>query len=46
MSMRGMPATRAGDSHQTWARDPAAGSWRFDVFREPRDWVRPLRLPR
>lgn len=32
----------AGDSHQSWARDPAAGRWRFDVFREPHDgdvWI-------
>ena len=39
------PATetsRAGGSHQTWAREPAAGRWRFDVFREPHEhdvWV-------
>jgi len=29
-------------SHQTWALETAAGVWRFDVFREPRDadgWV-------
>jgi len=34
--------TLAGDSHQTWAWDPAAGRWRFDVFREPHDgdvWI-------
>ena len=24
-------------SHQTWAWEPAAGKWRFDVFREPHD---------
>jgi len=33
----------ADDSqHQTWAWDPAAGRWRFDVFREPHDgdvWI-------
>ncbi|WP_433361073.1 nucleotidyltransferase domain-containing protein [Actinoplanes sp. CA-142083] len=32
----------AGESHQTWAWDPAAARWRFDVFREPHDgevWV-------
>jgi hypothetical protein len=32
----------AGESHQTWAFDPAAGRWRFDVFREPHDgdvWI-------
>lgn len=29
-------------SHQTWAWEPAAGKWRFDVFREPHDnetWI-------
>ena len=26
-------------THQTWVRDPAAGVWRFDVFREPSDGV-------
>jgi hypothetical protein len=34
--------TLAGDSHQTWAWDPAAARWRFDVFREPHDgdvWI-------
>lgn len=28
--------------HQTWAREPATGIWRFDVFREPHDgdtWI-------
>jgi hypothetical protein len=25
------------DTHQTWALDPVARVWRFDVFREPRD---------
>ena len=28
--------------HQTWAYDPAAEAWRFDVFREPHDgdvWI-------
>jgi hypothetical protein len=25
------------DTHQTWALDPAARVWRFDVFREPHD---------
>lgn len=28
--------------HQTWGRDPAAGAWRVDVFREPHDgdtWI-------
>ncbi|RDI34875.1 hypothetical protein DFR72_101625 [Lentzea flaviverrucosa] len=24
-------------THQTWVRDPAAGDWRCDVFREPHD---------
>src|SRR6266480_887956 len=36
------PEALAGDSHQTWAWDPAAGRWRFDVFREPHDgdvWI-------
>jgi hypothetical protein len=36
------PELLAGDSHQTWAWDPAAGKWRFDVFREPHDgdtWI-------
>ncbi|MFD8598319.1 hypothetical protein ACFV1L_25270 [Kitasatospora sp. NPDC059646] len=39
-------------THQTWARDPATGQWRFDVFREPHDgttWIcrrdETLRLP-
>jgi hypothetical protein len=30
------------ESHQTWARDPASGRWRLDVFREPHDgdtWI-------
>lgn len=27
----------AGESHQTRAWDPAAGRWRFDIFREPHD---------
>ncbi len=30
------------EEHQTWAWDPAAGRWRFDVFREPHDgdtWI-------
>jgi hypothetical protein len=34
--------TLAGESHQTWAWDPAAEVWRFDVFREPHDgdtWI-------
>jgi hypothetical protein len=29
-------------SHQTWAREPSSGKWRFDVFREPHDgdtWI-------
>ncbi|GAA2684645.1 nucleotidyltransferase domain-containing protein [Actinoplanes palleronii] len=26
-------------THQTWAREPATGKWRFDVFREPHDGV-------
>jgi hypothetical protein len=36
------PETLAGESHQTWAWDPAAQRWRFDVFREPHDgdtWI-------
>jgi hypothetical protein len=41
---RVVPATPAALAahHQTWALDPAAGVWRFDVFREPSDgdvWV-------
>jgi hypothetical protein len=34
--------TLAGESHQTWAYEPAAQRWRFDVFREPHDgdtWI-------
>jgi hypothetical protein len=34
--------TLAGESHQSWAWDRAAGCWRFDVFREPHDghtWI-------
>lgn len=30
------------DEHQTWAWEPVAGRWRFDVFREPHDgdtWI-------
>ena len=34
----------AGDSHQTWGYDRAAGVWRIDVFREPHD-ERDLDLP-
>jgi aminoglycoside-2''-adenylyltransferase len=39
-----MPATPPAldRHHQTWALDPAADVWRFDVFREPHDgdtWV-------
>ncbi len=29
-------------THQTWVREPASGSWRLDVFREPNDgetWI-------
>jgi hypothetical protein len=29
-------------THQTWIREPAAGRWRFDLFREPSDgdtWI-------
>ena len=36
------PETLAGDSHQTWGFEPAAGVWRVDVFREPHDgdtWI-------
>lgn len=36
-----VPAALAAD-FQTWALDPAADAWRFDVFREPHDgdvWV-------
>ena len=35
------PAALA-EHHQTWAWDPAAARWRFDVFREPHDgnvWI-------
>jgi hypothetical protein len=35
------PAAMA-EHHQTWAWDPAAGRWRFDVFREPHEnhvWI-------
>ncbi|RZU48901.1 hypothetical protein EV385_0634 [Krasilnikovia cinnamomea] len=35
-------ATLAGESHQTWAYERAAGRWRLDVFREPHDgdmWI-------
>jgi hypothetical protein len=34
--------TLAGESHQSWAYDPAGRCWRFDVFREPHDgdtWI-------
>jgi hypothetical protein len=44
--------TLAGESHQTWAYDPAAQRWRLDVFREPHDgdtWIcrrdETIRLP-
>jgi hypothetical protein len=33
---------RLMDTHQTWIREPATGTWRFDVFREPSDgdtWI-------
>jgi hypothetical protein len=33
---------RLFDTHQTWMRETATGSWRFDVFREPSDgdtWI-------
>jgi len=36
------PAALGGESHQTWAWDPAAAKWRFDIFREPHDgdtWI-------
>jgi hypothetical protein len=43
---------RLEDTHQTWAREPESGLWRFDVFREPSDgdtWVcrrdETIRLP-
>jgi len=43
---------RIFDTHQTWIREPASGTWRFDVFREPSDggmWVcrrdETIRLP-
>lgn len=34
--------TLTGESHQTWAWEPTAQRWRFDVFREPHDgdtWI-------
>jgi aminoglycoside-2''-adenylyltransferase len=41
-----MPLEAARDrlkqTHQTWVREPAEGSWRLDVFREPSDgdtWI-------
>ena len=41
-----MPLEAARDrleqTHQTWVREPADGSWRLDVFREPNDgdtWI-------
>jgi Aminoglycoside-2''-adenylyltransferase len=33
---------RAFESNQTWVREPASGTWRLDVFREPADgdvWI-------
>lgn len=43
---------RLADTHQTWIREPATGTWRLDVFREPSDdnsWIcrrdRSIRLP-
>jgi hypothetical protein len=33
---------RLEQTHQTWVREPADGSWRLDVFREPNDgdtWI-------
>jgi Aminoglycoside-2''-adenylyltransferase len=43
---------RLNDTHQTWAREPESGLWRFDVFREPSDgdtWLcrrdKTIRLP-
>jgi hypothetical protein len=33
---------RLQQTHQTWLREPATGSWRLDVFREPNDgdtWI-------
>jgi hypothetical protein len=33
---------RLEQTHQTWVREPAGGSWRLDVFREPSDgdtWI-------
>jgi len=46
-SEKGMrPLDHAGDaffdSHQTWARDPRAGTWKLDVMRDPHDgdtWI-------
>lgn len=45
-SGKAWPLQQAGDAferlHQTWARDPASGKWRIDVFREPSEggeWV-------
>jgi hypothetical protein len=36
------PESLGGESHQTWAWDPATEKWRFDIFREPHDgdtWI-------
>ena len=33
---------RLHETHQTWAREPATGRWRLDLFREPSDgdtWI-------
>jgi hypothetical protein len=33
---------RLEQTHQTWVREPAGGSWRLDIFREPSDgdtWI-------
>lgn len=33
---------RLAETHQTWVREPANGTWRLDVFREPADgdtWI-------
>jgi hypothetical protein len=33
---------RLEQTHQTWVREPAGGSWKLDIFREPHDgetWI-------
>jgi hypothetical protein len=45
-------AERLETHHQTWVREPATGTWRMDIFREPSDgdlWIcrgdESIRLP-